>query len=155
MTLLEICFSLLIIAIIFGASIPFAQELFSKHPLEAQLDSFEEMVRTAIKESQSENRSAYISFDEFKIQLFGENTNEVDEGTAEQLEEIIIPGGAKYQIQLWPDFEWVKPQETSWSIPATGLILPLNIRWSLDDSWIAASIDPMTGEIKDVTYELR
>ncbi len=155
MTLLEICLSLLILGIVFGVAIPFSQEIFRKHPLEAQLDSFEEMVRTAIAESQAENRTARVVFNKSSILLYGEPDEAAEESEEDaHITKLLIPGGGKYQIQLWPDFEWIRPEETGWDIPASGLILPLNIKWTLEDSWLAASVDPMTGEIKDVTYEL-
>lgn len=156
MTLLEICFSLLIIAVVFGVAIPFSQEIFRQHPLEAQLDAFDALVLQAIDESQSEQQTASIVFNQSSIRLVNnaEETDAAEADTAVKSTEILIPGGAKYQIQQWPEFEWVTPDEARWDIPATGLILPLNIKWTLDDSWLAASIDPMTGEIKDVTYEL-
>ena len=155
MTLLEICMSLMIIGIVFGLAIPFTQEIFRPHPLETQLESFDDLVRTAIAESHTENQTARIVFTKSAIRLAGAVEEESDLSAAPDTDRtLLIPGGAKYQLQLWPDFEWVNPDDTGWDIPATGLILPLTIKWVLDDSWLAASVDPMTGAIKDVTYEL-
>ncbi|MEM6884632.1 MAG: type II secretion system protein [Verrucomicrobiota bacterium] len=157
MTLLEICFSLLIIGIVFGVAIPFSQEMFKQHPLEDQAIAFEELVLTAMHESRRENYTARIVFEKNAIKLFGQakrNNLEDIEAPTTVLDEILIPGGSKYELQMWPNFEWSKPNDSGWNIPNNGLILPLNIKWTLDDSWLAASVDPMTGELKDITYEL-
>jgi hypothetical protein len=166
LTLLEICLCLLIIGVVFGAAIPLTTHVFKDHPLQEQVHTFQTAVGHALITSSESGTPRMFRFDKDGIFVFGDSAADLDSDSDSfsDSSSVSFADGAptrlplnenmRYQIQLWPSQDWLSPDGQSWAIPPAGLILPIALKWWQDDSWIAIAIDPLTGEIRDMTYEL-
>jgi len=170
MTLLEIALSLLILGVVFGTAIPLSMELFNRHPLEDHVNEFSDFIQISMIESAERRQTRIFRFEEdriiasqFYVEAKGPDlgffNQTIDEETEESTKKddnvLLLPEETKYVIRLWPSDQWLKPEGQAWRIPPDGLILPLSIKWEAGESWMAASIDPLTGALSDVTFELR
>jgi len=155
-TLLEISISMLMVGIVFAVAIPPSLDIFEPHPLEPHLSDFRDLVESSLIASSNSRSTTILRFEEDRITTISPQKRETD-FAEEESEEISLklPEGARYEIRLWPSEDWIRPEGLPWRVPAQGLLLPLSIKWTLGDSWLAASVDPLTGEIGEVTYELQ
>lgn len=147
---------MLMVGIVFAVAIPLSLDIFEPHPLETHLADFQDLVQTSLIDSSNSKTTTILRFEKDRITTTSSSEGEGD-FPEEESEGITLelPQGARYEIRLWPSENWIRPEGVAWRVPAQGLLLPLSIKWTLGDSWLAASVDPLTGEISEVTYELQ
>lgn len=169
-TLLEICFVLFIIALFLGATAVVSSGMINESRLREPARKLQVFAKTARRMAMTEGQSYALKLSNagFSVQALPQEKDiEENEAAAEKppSEETETPepldlhyglGSAIHiEVRRWDEKEWHKKVDESWVFQPSGLCEPIQVRFSLDESWLSIVFNPLTAAIEEETYEFR
>ena len=166
-TLLEMCIVLLIIAVLFGVTMPAMQSAFVEQGLRKDSHQLALMVKTAMIQSSEQHRPYVIDLGPTTIALhpMGEITKDADDVATDDISTASAASNATLDNVavtdeldppnklLAPDplkaNAWVDIPPTSWIFQPGQLCPATRIRMARGDSWIELSFAALTGNVEN------
>jgi prepilin-type N-terminal cleavage/methylation domain-containing protein len=166
-TLLEMCMVLLIIAILFGVTMPALQSAFVEQNLRKDSHQFALMVKTAMIQSAEQHRPYVMEMSNTSVSLhpLGEVAKDADDDTAttDTAAASDAPVMADVSITTALDADnklltadpnktdsWIDmPDNTTWTFQPGELCPATRVRMTRGDSWIEMSFTALTGNVED------
>ncbi|SDU06568.1 prepilin-type N-terminal cleavage/methylation domain-containing protein [Verrucomicrobium sp. GAS474] len=153
-TLLEICISLAVIAVLVGLSIPAFSGWMSEQKLRDPARHMEELARTARNRAIDTQRSWAVLIRPAELVLTLQPGEDFTDDQHQAFPDLSLPvaDGVKVETKAWAEETFSAPAEVRWIFRPNGLCEPLTVRFTQGESQIALRFDPLTAEVAEETY---
>jgi type II secretory pathway pseudopilin PulG len=145
-TLLEVCFVLFIVAVLFAVAAPPTARLFQEEQLRRPVRELQSFAKEARRSAIAENRSYQILLlnDRFILEPADPKAERQRPETGYQL-----PSDVTFAIQRLNDSGFNGTTDASWIFLPNGLCEPITFLFQRGPGWIRFRIDPLTSRIED------
>jgi prepilin-type N-terminal cleavage/methylation domain-containing protein len=145
-TLLEVCFVLFIVAVLFAVAAPPTARLFQEEQLRRPVRELQSFAKEARRSAIAENRSYQLLLlnDRFVLQP-------ADRKAEDQRSpmDYLLPADVTFAIQRLNDTGFSGSADARWIFLPNGLCEPITFLFQRGQAWIKFRIDPLTGRIED------
>lgn len=138
-TLLEICLTLAVVAVMIGATLPLTQGILSEERLRGLGNDLADFASTARKLAVREGRTYVVKFAETRIGL---GPWAGDDAGFEETLALEVPRNATVEVRHEESEKWRK--DLLWFFQPGGLSDPLQMRLQEGDSWSVRVFSPLT-----------
>jgi prepilin-type N-terminal cleavage/methylation domain-containing protein len=145
-TLLEVCFVLFIVAVLFAVAAPPTARLFQEEQLRRPVRELQGFVKEARRSAIAENRSYQLLLlnDRFVLQPADQKIESDRPEASYQL-----PGDVTFAVKRFDDSDFKRRANARWIFLPNGLCEPVAFLFQRGQGWIKFRIDPLTGRIED------
>jgi type II secretory pathway pseudopilin PulG len=144
-TLLEICFVLFIVAVLFAVAAPPVAKQFQEEQIRKPVRELQSFAKTARRLAMEENRAYVILL--LNTGYLLEPLEKQDKDT--QSLRYALPGQVKYEIQRPSDRDLKAVADARWVFAPNGLCEPLVFFFQRDQDWVRFRIDALTARIEN------
>jgi prepilin-type N-terminal cleavage/methylation domain-containing protein len=145
-TLLEVCFVLFIVAVLFAVAAPPTARLFQEEQLRRPVRELQSFAKEARRSAIAENRSYQL------LLLNGEFVLQPSDRKAEPQrpdENYQLPNDVTFAIKRLNEDDFKGSVDARWIFLPNGLCEPLIFLFQRGRDWIKFRIDPLTARIED------
>jgi prepilin-type N-terminal cleavage/methylation domain-containing protein len=145
-TLLEVCFVLFIVAVLFAVAAPPTARLFQEEQLRRPVRELQSFAKEARRSAIAENRSYQLLLlsDRFILEPADGKAEDQRPETRYQL-----PPDVTFAIQRLNDTGFRESADGRWIFLPNGLCEPITFLFRRGQGWIKFRIDPLTSRIED------
>jgi prepilin-type N-terminal cleavage/methylation domain-containing protein len=145
-TLLEVCFVLFIVAVLFAVAAPPTARLFQEEQLRRPVRELQSFAKEARRSAIAENRSYQLLLlnDGFALQPSDRKAESERPDETYQL-----PGEVTFVIKRLNDRDFKGTADARWIFLPNGLCEPITFLFQRGQGWIKFRIDPLTARIED------
>jgi len=168
-TLLEICFVLFIVALVFGAAVPALSGWLAEQRLRGPAGELELLARTARLAAMDRQRPCEVVLRHGLLRLVDPATEAAQEAEAaakgnaakELPPDPTLPRPYRFSPEItlltrpWGAEAFANRPETRWRFLPNGLCEPLQVKFLQGASEIDLTFDPLTATVSDETYAFR
>jgi type II secretory pathway pseudopilin PulG len=144
-TLLEICFVLVIVAVLFAVAAPPVAKQFQEEQIRKPVRELQSFAKTARRLAMEQNRAYVILLLNTGYLLEPLEKKETDT----QSLRYDLPGYVKYEIQRPSDRDLKAVADARWVFTPNGLCEPLVFFFQRDQDWVRFRIDALTARIEN------
>jgi type II secretory pathway pseudopilin PulG len=144
-TLLEICFVLFIVAVLFAVAAPPVAKQFQEEQIRKPVRELQSFAKTARRLAMEQNRAYVILLLNTGYLLEPLEKKETDT----QSLRYDLPGYVKYEIQRPSDRDLKVVADARWVFTPNGLCEPLVFFFQRDQDWVRFRIDALTARIEN------
>jgi type II secretory pathway pseudopilin PulG len=144
-TLLEICFVLFIVAVLFAVAAPPVAKQFQEEQIRKPVRELQSFAKTARRLAMEQNRAYVILLLNTGYLLEPLEKKETD---AQSLR-YDLPGYVKYEIQRPSDRDLKAVADARWVFTPNGLCEPLVFFFQRDQDWVRFRIDALTARMEN------
>lgn len=144
-TLLEICFVLFIVAVLFAVSAPPIAKQFQEERIRKPVRELQSFAKTARRLSMEQNRAYVILLLNTGYLLEPLEKKDVDT----QSLRYDLPARVKYEIQRPSDRDLKAVADARWVFTPNGLCEPITFFFQRDQDWVRFGIDALTARIEN------
>jgi prepilin-type N-terminal cleavage/methylation domain-containing protein len=145
-TLLEVCFVLFIVAVLFAVAGPPTARLFQEEQLRRPVRELQSFAKEARRSALAENRSYQVLLlnDGFVLQPVDRKAE------SERPDETYrLPGDVTFAIKRVNDSDFKGSVDARWFFSPNGLCEPITFLFQRRQDWIKFRIDPLTARIEN------
>ena len=145
-TLLEVCFVLFIVAVLFAVAAPPTARLFQEEQLRRPVRELQGFAKEARRSAIVENRSYQLLLlnDRFVLQPADQKIE--DQGSEASYR---LASDVTFAIKRLNDTNFKGGADARWIFSPNGLCEPMTFLFQRGQGWIKFRIDPLTGRIAD------
>jgi prepilin-type N-terminal cleavage/methylation domain-containing protein len=145
-TLLEVCFVLFIVAVLFAVAGPPTARLFQEEQLRRPVRELQSFAKEARRSALAENRSYQLLLlnDGFVLQPVDRKI-----GSERPNETYRLPGDVTFAIKRSNDTDFKGSADARWIFSPNGLCEPITFLFQRHQDWIKFRIDPLTARIEN------
>jgi prepilin-type N-terminal cleavage/methylation domain-containing protein len=145
-TLLEVCFVLFIVAVLFAVAAPPTARLFQEEQLRRPVRELQSFAKEARRSAIAENRSYQLLLlnDRFILEPADRKAEDERSETSYRL-----PSDVTFAIQRLNDTGFGGSADGRWIFLPNGLCEPIAFLFQRGQGWIKFRIDPLTSRIED------
>lgn len=145
-TLLEVCFVLFIVAVLFAVAAPPTARLFQEEQLRRPVRELQSFAKEARRSAIAENRSYQLLLlnDGFVLQPSDRKVESDRRDASYQL-----PGDVTFAVKRLSDIDFKGSSDARWIFLPNGLCEPMTFLFQRGQGWIKFRIDPLTARIED------
>jgi prepilin-type N-terminal cleavage/methylation domain-containing protein len=145
-TLLEVCFVLFIVAVLFAVAAPPTARLFQEEQLRRPVRELQSFAKEARRSAIAENRSYQLLLldNQFILEPADRKAEDQRPETSYRL-----PSGVTFAIQRINDTGFSGSVDGRWIFLPNGLCEPMMFLFQRGQAWIKFRIDPLTSRIED------
>jgi len=144
-TLLEICFVLVIVAVLFAVAAPPVAKQFQEEKIRKPVRELQSFAKTARRLAMDQNRAYVILLLNTGYLLEPLEKKETDS----QSLRYDLPGYVKYEIQRPSDRGLKAVADARWIFTPNGLCEPIVFFFQRDQDWVRFRIDALTARIEN------
>ena len=144
-TLLEICFVLFIVAVLFAVSAPPVAKQFQEEQIRKPVRELQSFAKTARRLAMEQNRAYVILL--LNTGYLLEPLEKKD--TDSQSLRYDLPGNVRYEIQRPADRSLKTVADARWVFTSNGLCEPILFYFHRNEDWVRFRIDALTGRIEN------
>jgi Tfp pilus assembly protein FimT len=143
-TLLEVCFALFIVAVLFVVAVPPAAHLFEEERLQRPIRELQNYAKTA-------RRLAMVEHQAYEVLLLNDGyVLRPTEGNAEAKQlNYRLPDDVTFAIRRLNDREFRREANARWLFAANGLCEPLTFLFERKNSWVRFDVNPLTARVEN------
>jgi Tfp pilus assembly protein FimT len=143
-TLLEVCFALFIVAVLFVVAVPPAAHLFEEERLQRPIRELQSYAKTARRLAMAEHRAYEVLLrnDGYVLRSTEEKVD------AKQLN-YRLPDDVTFAIRRLNDREFRREADARWLFASNGLCEPLTFLFQRKNSWVRFEVNPLTARIEN------
>jgi prepilin-type N-terminal cleavage/methylation domain-containing protein len=143
-TLLEVCFALFIVAVLFVVAVPPAAHLYEEEQLRKPVRELQGLAKTA-------RRQAMITHQPYQVLLSGDRLvmapAEKKEDSVEKT--YVLPTDVAITVKHINEKDYKRPADDKWFFAANGLCEPMSFLFRRGDDWIRFQVSPLTARIEN------
>ncbi len=143
-TLLEVCFALFIVAVLFVVAVPPAAHLFDEERLQKPIRELQGFAKTARREAMTTRQPYQVLLRSDRLILA---PAEKKEDQPEQT--YVLPGDVTMEVRHLADRDFKRPAEDKWFFAANGLCEPVSFLFRRGNDWVRFQISPLTARIEN------
>jgi type II secretory pathway pseudopilin PulG len=144
-TLLEICFVLFIVAVLFAVAAPPVAKQFQEEQIRKPVRELQSFAKTARRLAMDQNRAYVILLLNTGYLLEPLEKKETDT----QSLRYDLPGNVKYEIERPSDRDLKAVADARWVFTPNGLCEPIVFFFQRDQDWVRFRIDALTARIEN------
>jgi type II secretory pathway pseudopilin PulG len=144
-TLLEICFVLFIVAVLFAVAAPPVAKQFQEEQIRKPVRELQSFAKTARRLSMEQNRAYVILLLNTGFLLEPLEKNDKDT----QSLRYDLPGNVKYEIQRPSDRDLKAVADARWIFTPNGLCEPITFFFQRDQDWVRFRMDALTARMEN------
>jgi type II secretory pathway pseudopilin PulG len=146
-TLLEVCFVLFIVAVLFAVAAPPTARLFQEEQLRRPVRELQSFAKEARRSAIAENRSYQLLLlnDRFVLQPTDRKMEPERPGASYQL-----PADVTFAVKRLNESDFNANADARWIFLPNGLCEPITFLFQRGHGWIKFRIDPLTSRIENV-----
>ena len=144
-TLLEICFVLFIVAVLFAVAAPPVAKQFQEEQIRKPVRELQSFAKTARRLSMEQNRAYVILL--LNTGYLLEPLEKKDKDT--QSLRYDLPGNVKYEIQRPSDRDLKVVADARWIFTPNGLCEPITFFFQRNEDWVRFRIDALTARMEN------
>ena len=144
-TLLEICFVLFIVAVLFAVAAPPVAKQFQEEQIRKPVRELQSFAKTARRLAMEQDRAYVVLLLNTGYLLEPLEKRDTD---SESLR-YDLPGNVKYQIQRPSDRELKTVADARWVFTSNGLCEPIVFYFQRNEDWVRFRIDALTARIEN------
>jgi type II secretory pathway pseudopilin PulG len=144
-TLLEICFVLFIVAVLFAVAAPPVAKQFQEEQIRKPVRELQSFAKTARRLAMEQNRAYVVLLLNTGYLLEPLEKRDTD---SESLR-YDLPGNVKYAIQRPSDRELKTVADARWVFTSNGLCEPIVFYFQRNEDWVRFRIDALTARIEN------
>jgi len=144
-TLLEICFVLFIVAVLFAVSAPPVAKQFQEEQIRKPVRELQSFAKTARRLAMEQNRSYQILL--LNRGFILEPVEKRDTDT--QSLRYDLPDNVNFEIQRPADHNLQRVADARWIFTANGLCEPVTFFFQRGDDWVRFRVDALTARIEN------
>jgi Tfp pilus assembly protein FimT len=143
-TLLEVCFALFIVAVLFVVAVPPAAHLFEEESLQRPIRELQGYAKTA-------RRLAMVEHQPYEVLLLNDGyALRPVEGNAEAKQRNYrLPDDITYKIRRFGERDFQREADARWFFASNGLCEPMTFLFQRKNSWIRFEVNPLTARIEN------
>jgi prepilin-type N-terminal cleavage/methylation domain-containing protein len=145
-TLLEVCFVLFIVAVLFAVAAPPTARLFQEEQLRRPVRELQSFAKEARRSAIAENRSYQLLLLDDRFILEPADRKAEDERSETSYR---LPSDVTFAIQRVNDTRFSGSVDGRWIFLPNGLCEPMTFLFQRGQGWIKFRIDPLTSRIED------
>ena len=144
-TLLEICFVLFIVAVLFAVAAPPVAKQFQEEQIRKPVRELQSFAKTARRLAMQQDRAYVVLL--LNTGYLLEPLEKKD--TDFQSLQYDLPGNVKYEIQRPADRDLKTVADARWVFMPNGLCEPILFYFQRNEDWVRFRIDALTGRIEN------
>jgi type II secretory pathway pseudopilin PulG len=143
-TLLEVCFALFIVAVLFVVAVPPAARLFEEESLQRPIRELQSYAKTA-------RRLAMVEHQPYEVLLLNDGyaVRPVEQNTEGKQLKYRLPDDITYEIRRIGDSDFRREADARWFFASNGLCEPMTFLFQRKNSWIRFEVNPLTARIEN------
>jgi type II secretory pathway pseudopilin PulG len=143
-TLLEVCFALFIVAVLFVVAVPPAAHLFEEESLQRPIRELQSYAKTA-------RRLAMAEHQPYEVLLLddGYALRPVEQNAEAKQRNYRLPDDITYKIRRFGERDFQREADARWFFASNGLCEPMTFLFQRKNSWIRFEVNPLTARIEN------
>ncbi len=143
-TLLEVCFALFIVAVLFVVAVPPAAHLYDEERLQKPVRELQGFAKTARREAMTNHQPYQVLLRSDRLIL-----TPAEKKDDQEQKIYMLPGDVTMEVRHLTDKDFKRPAEDQWSFAANGLCEPLSFLFQRGNDWIRFQVSPLTARIEN------
>jgi len=153
-TLIEIIIALVILTLLISAAVPALINFNKEEGLRKVSRTLRLYAKTAQREAILNQKPYYIELTKKEINVI--KVPDTDESIQDEdtlvLHSFSVSEDIKYEIFLWNEEDWKKPDGQLWTFQPSGISDPIRIQIYQGQAWILLRFDPLTANVAEEEY---
>lgn len=143
-TLLEVCFALFIVAVLFVVAVPPAAHLFEEESLQRPIRELQSYAKTA-------RRLAMVEHQPYEVLLLndGYTLRPVEQNAEDKQRNYRLPDDITYKIRRFGQSDFRRQSDARWFFGPNGLCEPVTFLFQRKNSWIRFEVNPLTARVEN------